>query len=170
MRSVSWRSLQGVGVIVALSSLVACGGEKAQNTDSAAAAMSAPAMESMSSDAGKWTTTLESKGGTMVVGTASAMPGSTPGTTAVEIAITGAPANGVHPWHVHVGSCSSGGDIVGPPTDYAPLTADANGAATSMATVNVPAPTSGDFHVNVHMSPTDLGTIVACGDLKMGAM
>jgi hypothetical protein len=28
-------------------------------------------------------------------------------------------------------------------------------------------PTSGDYYVNIHASPTDMGTIVSCGNLGM---
>lgn len=68
-------------------------------------------------------------------------------------------------WHVHVGNCATGGDIVGPPESYPPLSTDADG--TSAVTVIVPArlDPAGQYHVNVHVSAAQLEDIIACGDL-----
>ncbi len=172
MRFESWRTMQGIGAALVIGSMVACGGEKGATADSASNSMAASADSAgaMAAPAARWNATLESMAGTKVTGTASVMAGASAGTTMAEVTISGAPANGQHPWHIHAGTCATGGDIVGPATDYTPITADASGNGSSTATVNIAAPTSGEFHVNVHMSPTDLKTIVACGDLKMGAM
>lgn len=173
MRFESWRTMQGIGAALAIGSMVACGGDKAATADSTAAnsmAASADSATMAPAAGGRWNATLMSMAGTKVTGTASAMAGTTAGTTMAEITISGAPANGEHPWHIHAGRCATGGDIVGPATDYSPIKADASGNGTAMATVNVAAPTSGEYHVNVHMSSSDLKTIVACGDLTMGAM
>ncbi|WP_411282139.1 hypothetical protein [Gemmatimonas sp.] len=169
----SWRTMQGIGAALVIGSLVACGGDKGSVADSAgsnAMAASADSTAMMAPAGAHWNATLQSMAGTKVAGTASAMAGTSAGTTMAEVTISGAPANGEHPWHIHSGTCASGGGIVGPATDYMPIKADASGNGKSMATVNIAAPTSGDYHVNVHMSPTDMKTIVACGDLKMGAM
>jgi len=170
MRTVSWRTLQGVGFVVALGAISACAGEKEAAADSTMTANTTADSAAMMPASGKWTASLMAMNGTNVAGSVSVMPGTLGGTTAVEVSITGAPANGVHPWHIHVGTCASGGDIAGPAADYQPLNADANGTATNTATINMPTPTSGEFHVNVHMSPADMATIVACGDLALGGM
>jgi len=164
--------IQSSAIVLALGTLSACGGAKGDTAaDTAMTVMPAASSSTDSAMNMKWTTTLEPKGGTEVRGTASVAPGASAGTMMVEIAINGAPKGGTHPWHVHAGKCSdSGAPIVGPPSDYYPLQADAGGTATAMATVNVAAPSSGDYHVNVHLSPTETGTIVSCGDLKMAGM
>ncbi len=164
--------LQSSACVIALVSLMACGGkqgDKAADTGMAAA----PAMgESAAPGAmnARWTTTLEPKGETQVRGTASVIAGASAGTMTAEVAITGGVKNGTHPWHVHAGTCATGGDIVGPAADYPPLKADGNGTATATTTVNIAAPTAGDYHVNIHLSPAAMGTIVSCGDLKTSAM
>lgn len=173
MRFETWRTMQGIGAALVIGSLVACGGDKGATADTAGSNSMAASADStaMMAPAGvRWNTTLMSMAGTKVTGTASVMAGTAAGTTMAEVSISGAPANGEHPWHIHSGTCATGGDVVGPAADYTPIKADASGNGTSMATVNIAAPTSGDFHVNVHMSPSDMKTIVACGDLKMGAM
>lgn len=91
--------------------------------------------------------------------------GETPAQSRVEVHITGLQA-GTYPWHVHSGTCQTGGPIVGSATAYPPLTVGADGAAHVEAGIPVETPTSGDYHVNVHRSPEDLATIVACGDLS----
>ncbi len=174
MRIGTRRTLRTVGALVALSTIAACGGTDADTTvDTGMGAMVGAADTGMAAMGGmndRWMATLEPVGGTNVTGTATVMPGTAAGTTMAEVTINGAPANGVHPWHIHAGTCASGGDIVGPPGDYPPLQADANGTGSASTTVNIAAPTTGEYHVKAHMSPTDLGTIVACGDLRMGAM
>jgi len=164
--------LQSSACVIALASLMACGGTRAENTvDTGMAAM--PGMGASAAAGGmtsRWTATLEPKGETQVRGTASASPGASAAMMNAEVAITGGVKNGTHPWHVHAGTCASDGAIVGPPSDYPPLMADSNGVATSTATVNIAAPTSGDYHVNIHLSPTAMGTIVSCGDLKLATM
>jgi len=164
--------LQASACVMAFGSLVACGGTKPENrADSALAA--APAMgetAAAGASAARWMTTLEPKGESQVRGTASVMAGVSAGVMTAEVAITGGGNNATHPWHVHVGTCATGGDIAGPPGDYPPLKTDGSGAATATSTVNIAAPTSGDYHVNIHQSPEAMGTIVSCGDLKMSAM
>ncbi|MGH7476642.1 MAG: hypothetical protein ACRELD_10160 [Longimicrobiales bacterium] len=88
------------------------------------------------------------------------------GQTGASITIAGADSGGQHPWHVHTGSCDSGGGIVGPATAYPVLSVGANGQASASATVALELTPGASYHVNVHRSPTDLGTIIACGDLR----
>ena len=166
------RMLQSSACIVALASLMACGGKKAE----IAADTGTAAMPTISDTAAvgamktRWTTTLEPKGASQVRGTASVTAGATAGTMTAEVAISGGTKNGTHPWHVHVGTCAAGGDIAGPAADYPPLKADDNGSASATSTVHIAAPTSGEYHVNIHLSPAAMGTIVSCGDLKPAAM
>ncbi|HYW13211.1 MAG TPA: hypothetical protein VE871_14720 [Longimicrobium sp.] len=71
------------------------------------------------------------------------------------------------PWHVHEGTCETpGGDIVGPPAAYPPVTVASNGQATAMATLpGVRLNEAADYKVNFHASSSDMGTIVACANL-----
>ncbi|MDB4962589.1 MAG: hypothetical protein JWP01_2588 [Myxococcales bacterium] len=74
----------------------------------------------------------------------------------------------VRPWHVHFGTCASGGDIVGPPESYRPLTIGADGTAAVSAQVVSAFDLAADYHINVHVSPADL-TVIACGDLFLAS-
>jgi hypothetical protein len=49
---------------------------------------------------------------------------------------------------------------------HAPLRND-KGEAKAEAKLAIATPESGDYHVNVHKSAAELGTIVSCGDLKL---
>jgi hypothetical protein len=72
------------------------------------------------------------------------------------------------PWHVHFGTCATGGDIVGDPASYPVLNIAGNGRANATATVEgVRLITGEPYHVNVHLSPDELDTIIACGDLSI---
>ena len=88
------------------------------------------------------------------------------GNTAASISLAGDRSGAVRPWHVHTGTCGSGGGIVGDPTAYPPLRAGTNGSATAEARVDVGLRPGQQYHVNIHESPSSLGNIVACGNLR----
>lgn len=113
---------------------------------------------------GDWSGSLEARSNSSVSGSAnvvSAMAGSR-----ATVSISGATPNGHHPWHVHSGTCGSGGAIVGDAGAYPPLHVGANGTASASATITVGLHDEGDYHVNVHRSADDLGTIIACGRIR----
>jgi superoxide dismutase, Cu-Zn family len=76
-------------------------------------------------------------------------------------------AGAARPWHVHFGTCATGGGIVGDPAAYPPLVTDTAGAATSNVLVRVGLDVNAPYHVNVHESEADLNTLIACGDLVL---
>jgi hypothetical protein len=88
------------------------------------------------------------------------------GATAVSISMIGGEANATHPWHVHHGTCATGGGIVGDAAAYPPLRTSAAGAATATAQIGVQLVPGNDYHVNVHRSPQALNQIIGCGDLR----
>jgi hypothetical protein len=116
-----------------------------------------------------WQGDLRPENGGSLAGNVMLMPASTAGQTTATINLSGAPANGTHPWHVHSGTCAQKGPSVGPPTAYTPITVDSAGAAKLDATLPFASPTSGSYSVNIHKSLTEMGMIVGCADLKMGA-
>ncbi len=87
------------------------------------------------------------------------------GNAHVEIHIQNATPGGVHPWHVHRGSCGRDLGVLGSADAYPLLHVDDKGEASATATLDVPVPTSGDYFVNVHASPSNPGAVVACGNL-----
>ena len=114
-----------------------------------------------------WVGELRPESGSGVNGTVTIAPAATAGQSTAVVALTGAPASGTHPWHVHMGSCAEKGAIVGPPTAYTPLSTDATGAARLEVTLPFAPPSTGTYSVNVHMSPTQMGMIIACADLRV---
>jgi hypothetical protein len=82
-----------------------------------------------------------------------------------EVRISNATPGGVHPWHVQQGQCGQNGAIVGDTAAYGPLKVGNDGNASGTAKLNTPVPDSGTYHVNVHASPTNLATIISCGNL-----
>lgn len=87
------------------------------------------------------------------------------GRTAITLELDGGEAGARYPWHVHHGRCGSGGNIVGSATAYPLIEPDAGGDDRVVATIRTQLADDADYHVNVHASPDDLGTIVACGRL-----
>jgi hypothetical protein len=85
--------------------------------------------------------------------------------TRASVSIENAVPGGRHPWHVHVGQCGSNGGIFGAPDAYQPLDVGGNGRAESTADLALPLPASGQYHINVHASSSNMGTIIACGNL-----
>lgn len=88
------------------------------------------------------------------------------GETYSAISIEGGESGHAYPWHVHSGDCGSGGGIVGDASAYAPITVDASGEGKATATVAIELDPDADYYVNVHRSPDDLATIVACGEVE----
>ena len=130
---------------------------------------SRPAEKASTAQGMKWSTTLESMNGSKIKGTATLAAGSAAGTSVATVSITGGKANTTYPWHVHVGKCPTG-TVFGPPSAYKPVAAGADGAGTSTANLTVAVPASGDYHLNIHASETDMKTIVACGNFTMAGM
>jgi hypothetical protein len=110
-----------------------------------------------------WKGTLSAVGGSGITGSAT-------GTTArdsthVTITVSGAQAGATLPWHVHQGKCGdANAPVVGDASLYPPLVVGADGRATATAHVPVKLEEARDYIVNVHASPANMGTIVACGD------
>jgi hypothetical protein len=112
-----------------------------------------------------WNATLSSVGGSGVSGSATARD--MEGATHASISIAGARSGGVHPWHIHEGTCGDAtAPVVGPASAYPPLNAGSGGSATAQAHVPVELNEAKNYIVNVHASPSDMGTIIACGDLN----
>jgi len=83
-------------------------------------------------------------------------------TLTVTITLKGAPAT-AQPAHIHKGTCAT----LDPKPAF-PLTNVVNGTSvTKLTTVSLTTLLHGQFAVNVHKSPDDIATYVACGDVKM---
>ncbi|MGI8507868.1 MAG: hypothetical protein ACR2MQ_00925 [Gemmatimonadaceae bacterium] len=111
----------------------------------------------------QWSATINSEAGTSITGTAAAVGDMSQ--THATVSLGGATAGAVHPWHVHVGQCGDNGSIVGPPANYPPLTVGADGTASASATIPAGLTSATRYYVNIHKSPREMGTIVACGNL-----
>jgi hypothetical protein len=85
--------------------------------------------------------------------------------TQAHVSIENAAPGGRHPWHVHMGQCGRDQGILGPADKYPALKVGGNGRAEADAYLPIPLPHQGQYFVNVHASPTNVGTIVACGNL-----
>ena len=110
-----------------------------------------------------WKGTLASVGGSTVTGTAT---GSTAHDSShVMVNIMGATPGATLPWRVHKGKCSdAGAPVFGDPSAYPPLVVGSDGRATATAHLGTKLNEAENYIINVHASPTSMGTIVACGD------
>jgi hypothetical protein len=112
-----------------------------------------------------WTASLTGQGATTgVTGTLTAAVLS--GTTTATLNVNGATPGASHPWHIHHGTCATGGGIVGEPGGYPPLVIGDQGSGTASVQLQLQLNEAQRYHVNVHASASDMATIVACGDLK----
>jgi hypothetical protein len=111
-----------------------------------------------------WNATVEPRGGSEV--RANVRAGSLPGQTAVAINLVGGETGGAHPWHVHRGTCATGGPIVGDAAAYPVLRPNSAGAANATAAIGVQLVPGESYHVNVHRSAQALNQIIGCGDLR----
>jgi hypothetical protein len=112
-----------------------------------------------------YTGTLSAVGGSGIAGSAT-------GTTAndsthVTVNVTGGTPGATLPWHIHDGKCTdAGAPVVGEASAYPPLVIGADGTATAQAHVAVGLNEAKNYIINIHASPTNLGTILACGDFN----
>jgi hypothetical protein len=117
--------------------------------------------------ASRWNGTLavpqEMAGVIQIRGSASLAAEGSQSVAAIEI--HNATRGGVHPWHVHLGRCGSGGAILGDASAYPLLKVGGDGKAEQSAKLAVPLPYSGEYSVNVHASAANMGTVVACSNL-----
>ena len=138
--------------------LLACGGGRAASIDTSELGVG-----------DRWNATLATPaqltGAVQVTGTGWMAADEDRTHTRAGASLSNATPGGEHPWHVHVGRCGSNGAIVGDASAYRPLKVGGNGRAEATAELNLPLPRSGEFYVNVHASATNLGTIIACGNL-----
>jgi hypothetical protein len=82
------------------------------------------------------------------------------------IHVSNATPGGEHPWSVRAGLCGNADNpVFGDPSAYPNLKVDKDGTAQTSATLSAPFPTSGDYSLEVRASPTNVGTIIACGNL-----
>ena len=112
----------------------------------------------------EWSSTLSGQGEHTVTGEVVLRDAAEAGTY-VAVEIGGGEAGATYPWHVHAGDCGSNGPIVGLAASYPPLVVGQDGAAMAEATIEAEIAEDGDYFVNVHASPTDLQTIVSCGEV-----
>lgn len=121
-------------------------------------------VDPMTDRIGDWSGDLEPQAGTQVLGRVAAQ--SAVASTGVSVTISGASAGARHPWHIYRGTCGSNGPIVGDASVYPVLSAGSDGIASASANLNVGLSEDASYYVNIHRSPNDLGTIVACGQLR----
>lgn len=88
-----------------------------------------------------------------------------PNKTRAHVSVTNAVPGGEHPWHVHVGRCGQDQGIFGPADAYRSLKINGDGKADEEAEISAALPTSGEYFINVHASPNNMNTIIACGNL-----
>jgi len=120
-------------------------------------------IDPVSDRVGDWSSNIQPVGNFTVRGTAKAQ--SVGVGTGITISIEGAAHHAQHPWHVHRGVCGDNGPIVGDANNYPTLNVSMEGRASADATIGTSLNERDSYYVNVHKSPTELGTIVGCGKL-----
>lgn len=115
----------------------------------------------------KWSAKLAPQGGTKVSGTVSVEPGKDASSTHATVTITDGDPGATYPWHVHSGKCGDNGGVVGQASAYTPIKIDKSGKGKVDVTLPFAIPDNGAYYVNIHHSPSDMGTIVSCGDMSM---
>ena len=112
-----------------------------------------------------WSGTLSPVGGSGISGTARGTTGHD--MTHVVVTVMGAQRGARLPWHVHEGTCGdANAPIVGSASAYPPLVVGVDGRAAAEVRLPMDLNEARNYIINVHASPTDLGTIVACGDFN----
>ncbi len=103
------------------------------------------------------------------MGSATMRAGSDDGKTYVAVGLLRATPGAVHPWRLRRGPCGADAGGFGSADAYGALVVDDGGRATGSATVPVPTPTAGRYHVTVGASAARPDAAVACGDFALAA-
>jgi hypothetical protein len=114
------------------------------------------------STSGHWVAKLAPVGDSTsgIRGRAEITPGPNDQSATVVLLLTGLRAGTTYVWHIRRGPCSAT-EAQGPASEYAPLTVDQQGRATSAGTFPMNT-TMGAYHIDVH--PVG-APAAACGDL-----
>lgn len=146
--------------------LAACATSSATPATTTAAPVVPPPAGTVSATtpvAATWHASLQSMNGTDVTGRATVIP--SPGGSTATVTLESASPGAVHPWHIHNGTCAGGGGVVGPASAYNSLSVTPAGRARATAEIPITLDPTQSYHVNVHQSSSDMGNIVACGNL-----
>lgn len=104
-------------------------------------------------------------GAVQIKGTGYVAKGDSPSASKAVIHTSNATQGGIHPWQVRTGQCGVDAPVFGDPSAYSNLKVDKDGTAQGSANLNVPFPTSGEYSLVVFASESNMGTIIACGNL-----
>ncbi len=85
--------------------------------------------------------------------------------TVVQVTLDRGSPGGHHPWHVHRGTCGSGGGVVGSGSAYPQLHPGPDADVTETAELAVALDPDESYYINIHQSTDAMGTIVGCGEL-----
>lgn len=102
------------------------------------------------------------------IGTASARgrvditPARTGHSAAMILVLNGLAPDGSYVWHIRRGLCDNP-ETAGPPSEYAPLTVDADGRGSATGTLPITDPNMTGYHIDIHPAG---GPAVACGNLE----
>jgi hypothetical protein len=83
--------------------------------------------------------------------------------TRVVVELTGVPEGVVEPEHIHLGTC----DKLNPAPKW-PLQPLQNGRSVTVVPVSLATIMKDQTAINVHKSPTEIATYVACGNIPRG--
>ena len=100
-----------------------------------------------------------------VEGTVQVVENAETGGARVVISLQNTSEGEIHPAHFHAGSCGDGGDIIVPLTSVD----GESGSSVTDTDTSFDEVTSTDFYINIHLSPDEISTIVACGEVGEGA-
>jgi hypothetical protein len=155
------QSMTALAAALALGACATGGGYNANDTNPP------PATRGSVSQAGiaRWTASVQPQAGSSISGTLTVSQGNSANRTRANVSLTGATPGASLPWHIHQGTCDAPGPIVGPREAYTMLGVSGDGTATIQAELPFAVPASGAYSINVHRSATEMGTIVACGNL-----
>lgn len=113
-----------------------------------------------------WTGTLRPMTDMVVTGSVELEPVGADSTRAV-VTISEAQPGATLPWHLHAGSCATIGSVVGNPAHYPPIRIGARRSGVVTVTLPMATPKGGAYAVQVHASPSNMKTVLACGELRV---
>jgi hypothetical protein len=114
----------------------------------------------------RWNATITPSGDATVRGHADIAP--TPGgkSATLILELAGLTPGKTYVWHIGHGACTDS-ETAGAPSDYLPLTADAQGQGSSSGSFPITNAGMTGYHIDVH--PSGTAPAIACGILQTGS-
>jgi hypothetical protein len=163
---ISVRLRRSTTLCIATAAITGCAHHAAHTAVTTTSSGDVAPLPSPVSVSARWNATIAPSGDASVRGRADIAP--TPGgkSATLILELAGLEPGRTYVWHIGHGACTDS-ETAGAPSDYLPLTADAQGHGSSSGSFPITNASMTGYHIDVHPSRT--APALACGILQTGS-